>query len=374
MLKNTNFKKFKPIYQWGAMMFIFIVFGVYSIYHVISMESGKSTNIGLSPDIIEIINYGALAPSSHNAQMWKIKVISDHEIIVMLDQMHLLPQIDPGNRESLISLGAFIENIAESAPKYNLEAEVVILAQNPTDQAIARIVFKPDYNDSSSKIQMVENIKNRHTIRTPFLINELTGTDCSRLMGASPNLSYFPLRSTAGQYLKAAIVQSTREQVADNKKQVELADWIRFSKKEAERKKDGLTPEMMGISGIAKWYVSAFFDRNSVLSKSFREQTIAITKKQAENCAGFVTVSSPDNSVESLINAGRNLERFLNTATGMRIAVQPMSSPLEESPWKEELGPQIGLSQPVQMVLRVGYIKNYSHPVSKRRNIIIIPK
>jgi hypothetical protein len=354
-------------------MSIFGVLGVYSLFQVMSTEnSNVQSCTGLSKEIIAIIRYGALAPSSHNAQMWKVKIVSEHEIIVMIDQAHILPEIDPGNRESLISLGAFIENIVESAPKYNLQAEVTILAQNSTVQEIAKIIFKPDDNGLGSKVQRVEALKNRHTIRAPFLTKELTEPDRDQLISTGQNLNYFPLGSVVGQSLKEAIIQSTRQQAANDKKQGELADWIRFSKKEAKRKKDGLTPEMMGLSGIAKWYVSAFFNHNSVLSKSFREQTVTTAKIQSENCAGFVILSSPDNSVESLVNAGRNLERFLISAAGMQIAVQPMSAPLEESPWKEEIGTRTGLIQPVQMLLRVGYVKNYGYPVSLRRNVSVI--
>ncbi len=321
--------------------------------------------------IKEIINYGALAPSSHNAQMWQVKIVSVHEIIVMLDQERTLPQVDPLNRESLISLGGFIENMVAAAPQYNLEADVRILTQKPTDTEIAAVTFKTKTMGDSSD-EVIANIKNRHTIRIPYLKKELTEQDLNRLKAISQNISYFPLNSNAGQYLKTAIIQATKQQVADDAKQMELAGLMRFSKKDAAAKKDGLTPEMMGLSGIAKWFVTTFFNQNTVLSKSFREQTVATVKKQAENCAGFIMISSPDQSVESLVNSGRTLEKLLLKATGLKIAVHPLSAPLEESPWQEEIAGKIGVNQEVQMLLRVGYVKDYGKPVSKRRAVTII--
>ena len=105
------------------------------------------------------------------------------------------------------------------------------------------------------------------------------------------------------------------------------------------------------------------------MTKSFRQQTVATTKKQAENCSGFVLLTSDDNSMASLINSGRLLEKFLISAAGNKLAVHPMSAPLEESPWKEEFSQKVASKKPVQMILRVGYVKDYGHPVSLRRKV-----
>jgi hypothetical protein len=123
----------------------------------------------------------------------------------------------------------------------------------------------------------------------------------------------------------------------------------------------------MGLSGIIKWFVSTFFTHETVMTKSFRNQSVSTVKKQAENCSGFVLLTVDDNTVPSLINSGRSLERFLTMATGNKLAVHPMSAPLEESPWKETISQKVGLEKAVQMILRVGYVKDYGHPVSKRR-------
>jgi nitroreductase len=334
--------------------------------------AGNENNSDLEKKINEIINYGALAPSTHNFQMWKVKIVSDDEIIVMLDRGHSLPQVDPTNRESMISLGAFIENMVEAAPSYDLEAEVHLLTGDPFADEIASIVFKPGIPAPDFK-DITPDIKNRHTIRRPYLKKELLMDNLKSIKTISADLTYFPLISSEGQYLKEIIIKAMQQQVANDQKQIEFAGVTRFSKKEALAKKDGITPAMMGLSGIAKWFVESFYNQNAVLSKSFREQTVATTKKQAENCAGFVVISSPGNSVESLINVGRLLERFLIKATGLKIAVQPMSAPLEENPWQAEISQKLGLKQKAHMLLRVGYVKNYDKPVSLRREVWIEP-
>lgn len=319
--------------------------------------------------INEIIGYGSLAPSTHNAQMWKIKLVTENKIRIIIDDQHILPQVDPENRETFISLGALIENMVEASPHFGLQPEVRILAQNRGLQEIAELTFYPK---SSPVPDVLNDIKNRHTIRIPYLPQPLTKQDAKWIKQLGPQFQYYALKSSAGRYVQESIIQATKKQVANDQKQKELAGLFRFSKKEAEEKKDGLTPESMGLSGITRWFVATFFTQKTVMSQSFRNQTIATVKKQAENCSGYLILLSEDNSVASLIGSGRSLEKFLITATGKKLAVHPISAPLEESPWKEEIAAKLGISGQAQMLLRIGYVKNYGHSTSLRRPVPVI--
>lgn len=330
------------------------------------------------PEWEEIIYYGSLAPNSHNAQMWKVKIRSGQGFILALDQAHLLPEVDPENREALISLGAFLENVVTISPKFGFQADVEIIAGSKQDEEVARVTLVKNKDEASKETVLVQEglIKARHTLRKPYKKEELSAPDLSALKSVfslpGSSFYYFPLSSPEGTYIADAIVASMAKQVASDAKQSEFAKYTRFSKKEARELKDGITPEMMGLSGIKKWFVSTFFNQDTVMSASFRQQTVKTTKEQAFNCAGFFLICSPDGTVESLINTGRLLQRFWLTATAKKIAVHPMSSVLEESPWQEELGAKLGINEKIQMVLRVGYVKDYAGPFSRRRPVPVI--
>jgi hypothetical protein len=322
--------------------------------------------------IKQIIHLGSLAPSTHNAQMWKVKIIAEDKIRILLDREHILPQVDPQNRESMISLGAFIENMVESAPYHGLQVEVRLLTGSPFEPGIAELTFRPKHDLSLANAGLLADIQNRHTIRIPYLHRELRDQDMKWIKAFGTELHFFAVSSQEGQYIQKAVIQATKQQVANDNKQRELAGLFHFSKQEAAKAKDGITPDGMGLSGIAKWFVTTFFTHKTVMSKSFREQTVATTKKQVENCSGFVLLTAADNSVTSWVESGRTLEKFLIMATGKQLAVQPMSAPLEEGPWNEEFAQKIGLEKTVQMILRVGYVKDYGHPVSMRRKVLIV--
>ncbi len=342
-----------------------LFFNAYSPVH-----GGNLSVDTLDQKIAKIVAYGALAPSTHNAQMWRIKTVAADTIRLLLDDRHLLPQVDPQNRESMISLGAFIENMAEAAPFFGLQAEVLILTRDPHAREIAEIKFHPLTSPLLDK-SVLNNIQNRHTIRTPYLRQALRQSDWQWLKTLGPDFHYFAVPGKEGAIIQTAIIAATKKQVANDAKQRELAGMFRFSKQEAERTKDGLTPEGMGLSGIAKWFVATFFNRDTVMTPSFRNQTVAVVKKQVNNCSGFLVLTAADSSVAALIDCGRNLERFLIMATGKKLAVHPMSAPLEENPWKETFSQPLALEQPVQMILRIGYVKNYGQSVSQRRPLEI---
>lgn len=326
-------------------------------------------DLPVSPQLQEIIYYGTLAPSSHNAQMWKVRVDSDSEITVLLDKSRLLPGVDPANREALISLGAFVENMIQTAPKFDLTAQVSVVGKKPADEEMVRIKFNKGSGNEFDPA-FTDTVIKRDTVRTPYQKTALSAGDVKVLQNTvGDNLYYFPLDSEGGRYIREGLIASNKQQAYDDEKQKELADWVRFDKKEAVDKNDGLTPEMMGLSGVKKYFVYTFMNKDSVMADSFRKQTVSTVQSQVDNCAGFFIITSRDNSVEGLINVGRDLQKFWHRATELQVAIHPMSQMMEESPWKEENNGRLNIDKPMHMMLRVGYVDELPQPVSKRRNI-----
>lgn len=58
----------------------------------------------------KVFEYGALAPSSHNAQMWRIVKEKENLYRVEIDSIWRLKAVDPHDREAYISIGCFLQN------------------------------------------------------------------------------------------------------------------------------------------------------------------------------------------------------------------------------------------------------------------------
>lgn len=328
----------------------------------------KKETFNLDAKLQKIIKLASLAPSSHNAQMWKLKIINNNELLVILDSQRTLKSVDSKNREALISLGAFIENFVEASKTYNYETEVQIFDEFQKDNSIVKLTLK-NKEFINTELQ-ISNIEKRHSIKTAFKKLAIKPEDFLALTSINnQNIKYFDLSSEKGQYLSTSLYDSNVKQAWDKEKQEELAQWIRVSEKESNNKKDGIRAEMMGITGFKKPFYYLFVNKNSTKTKSFINAGLKKVKEQVENCSGYVIISTKSDETADLINCGRLLEKVLLKATELKVAVHPMSQVLEEDPWKSEISKKLDTKENIQMVLRIGYVDDYGNPTSLRRDI-----
>jgi hypothetical protein len=90
-----------------------------------------------------ILYYASLAPSGHNSQPWYVKVKSQNEWIISADPNRRLPAVDPNNREVMLSIGAFVENLTIAAGTFGLQAEVEVIANDMLAPDILKVSLKP---------------------------------------------------------------------------------------------------------------------------------------------------------------------------------------------------------------------------------------
>jgi hypothetical protein len=337
-------------------------------------ESGSAEPVkGFGREEMEILYLASLAPSSHNSQPWTVRVVDPGHWVIGSEEKHWLPAVDPENRELLLSIGAFLENLVIAAGTFGYQVEMEVIARNPKDREIADLRLKKGKAESFP----LEKIRKRRTVRANFLREEIKAEDLKyvtrddfRPFLAMPqsggNSFYFPQNSSQGKFLREGTIEANRKQAFRDPAQEELADWIRWSKRDAEAHRNGLTPESMDIRGFAGWYVRNFYDRQSVTTKSFREQTVDLAAKQAKSGAGWLVITSPDSRIPTLLEYGRVFENMLLKIRERMIAVHPMTQMLEEEPWKKQAAKELGLTGEVQWILRIGYLKSYPDPVSLR--------
>ncbi len=330
----------------------------------VEREDASAFTLGLEPELADILYYAALAPSGHNAQPWTVKIITSRHWIVGTDSSRWLPAVDPENREMMISLGAFLENLTTAANSKGYEAEIEILAQSTKDEEIAAVKL---YRTSYSNHTVIQQIALRRTLRSNLLTNELSSADIQLLTQGYPeNAFYYPRSSQEGKSLVESTILANEIQACSNPAQQELAGWIRWSNQESRRYRNGLTPETMEIEGVSRWYVKNFYTYESVLKQEFREATIQKVKEQAVAGSGWLVLTSKNATVAELIRTGRNLQRIWLRLRARNIAFHPMTQTIEEEATAKELPSVLGITGNPQLLLRVGYISHYPRPVSLR--------
>ncbi len=334
------------------------------------LDSSPPTS--LPRNLASLLTYAALAPSGHNTQPWAVGLAGDG-LRIGSDRARWLPQVDPQNRELALSIGAFLENLLAAAPGHSYQADFEVIGNTPRDEDLIQVRLAPAAETGRDHL---ERIRRRRTVRNGQLRRPLSNESVRELVRragagewAKAHVHFFPVESTQSRYLAGATIEANRVQARRDGAPAELADWIRFSNGEARARRDGLTQESMEISGVAGWYVRHFFDRADVLGQTFRDQGVDRVRQQVENCGGWLVVTSPDSSLPSLLETGRKMERMWLAARESEIAIHPMTQVLEEPPFPDQVGGELGLTDPVQFVLRVGLVKDYPEPVSLRRPV-----
>ncbi len=314
----------------------------------------------------EILYLASLAPSGHNAQPWKVKVKGGGHFIISINPDRYLPAVDPTNRETMISMGAFIENLVQAAESRGYSASVNILARRLTDTRIAEVkLTKTSAGKDSTSV-----IKSRRTVRSGMKPEVITGRDISAIGNhLGNNLTYYPRGSNESEFIRKETIEANRIQVYRDPAQKELSEFIHWSDEEAKKHRYGLTPESMGITGIAGWFVKHFFNREKVMEKGFRETSVKKAVEQANEGAGWIVIRNNGNSVAQLIHTGRLYEQMCLKIREHNIALHPMSQALEEKPCMDKIQKKLGNGKTVQLLLRVGYVDEYPDPVSIRRPV-----
>jgi hypothetical protein len=329
------------------------------------LEGSFPEKIPLTADEKNILLLASLAPSGHNTQPWFVQYIEPYHWIIGNDKKKWLPGVDPTQRETILSIGAFTQNLEYAASNLGYHTQFTVLATNNQDE---HVLFVKLTKASNAPRYNLEKIKQRRTIRSNYLSEVLKKKDLDDLIRGEPDFFHWlPNTSKEHQYLNEQTIEANRLQSYRDAAQSELADWIRFSSKDAEKHADGLTTASMEIAGVPAWVLRNFYGKSSVMKKNFREQSIDTVRKQVTQSAGWLLITSKDNAVATLLDTGRRLQRLWLNIREKGIAIHPMTQLLEETTTKEAFNSSIGINDPVQFILRTGYVKTYPQPVSLRR-------
>ena len=321
----------------------------------------------LQPDERSILELASLAPSGHNTQPWLVTCLAPYHWIIGQDRHRWLPGVDPDQRETLLSLGAFLQNLEFAARAFGYVCQWTLLATTNQDGQVMEVRLAR--TGPPDPVQL-DAMRNRRTIRAGFSQQVLRADDVARLVAGEPEfIHYLPAPGKAARFINEQTIAANRLQAYRDPAQEELAAWIRFSSEDARKYRDGLTTGSMEITGLSGWAVRNFYRKASVLQDDFRERGIAQVRKEVSASAGWILITSVDASVTSLLETGRRMQRLFLKVRALGIGLHPMTQILEEPATRSILSPTIGIGPHLQFILRVGYVASYPPPVSLRRPV-----
>ena len=331
------------------------------------LASPRDGGSPLGPVEDAILSLAALAPSGHNTQPWYVRPLGPFHWVVGNDAGRWLPAVDPDQRETVLSLGAFLQNLEYAAGSFGNSCGWTLLAATNRDPEVVEVRLT---SAAATGVAEVEQIKTRRTVRSHYSGDVLSQADVQHLVGPDrERVRYLPAGSDECRSLNEQTVAANRLQADRDPAQQELSDWIRFSSRDAEKHRDGLTTAGMEVGGAAGWVLRNRYGKADVLGIAFRERGLEMVATQVATSAGWFVITSAGDSVAALLDAGRRMQRLFLRVRERGIALHPMTQILEEPATRHGLSQSVGIDGSIQFLLRTGYLKTYPPPVSLRRPV-----
>ncbi|RPJ55246.1 MAG: hypothetical protein EHM23_26810 [Acidobacteria bacterium] len=316
----------------------------------------------LHGQLLELVKLATLAPSKYNTQPWTF-TIEDHAVRICPDLSRRLPVADPHNRALYISLGCALENLLIGAECYGLRPDVEYNLQGK--QAHSVVVHLTRTLTCADHPQLLRAIAERQTTRGKYSGERIAPADLRTLVDASrePGVHFgFLIDSHEVRPILAAFRESNRRLLADRNFLAEMMSWIRFTGKEAERRKDGISNTGLGLPLLPSWLVGNTTRRFLVRHRLRREKLI-------QGSAAVMLFAVDRNDPQHWIAAGRSFERVALTATNLHIRHSHLAPARDVVQTRIQLSSLLGLSNTEKpaLLLRIGYAEPL--PASLRRPV-----
>jgi len=313
------------------------------------------------------LSYALLAPNSHNLQPWLVNLAEADAITLSVDPARLLPQTDPFNRQIVISHGTFLELLRLGALEQGFRTDIQYFPEGPYTDAqidqrpLAQIKFIRD--STVSRDSLFQHIVQRRSNKEPYGADPIRPSHAEALAEAiedtetrveivaeATTVSRLRELSADAMALEMAIPRTLRESI----------DVLRVGAAEIAQHRDGID-----LHGPLFWWLKQLglmtADKAMTPGTLAYQGGIDYALGWAHATPSFGWLSTPDNTRLSQVQAGQAYLRLNLKATGLGVAMHPISQLLQEYPEMQELQNQfLALVQPapgeqVQMLFRLGY-------------------
>ncbi|WP_406021171.1 hypothetical protein [Succinivibrio sp.] len=320
---------------------------------------------GVDDQIQKVLYYASLAPSSHNAQMWKVKINpSINTIYITLDDSRTLKVIDKENRESYISIGCYVKALEMAFKAFNYKTITTI--QEESKQVL--LTFLKD-NTGDINHAILNSLTKRHSDKQIFTDRMLDKDLVTKLSAVSDNVILVQKKDKSYNDLTTLIKDTVKRQSYDKMAVAELASYMRFSDDESKEKQDGLNAEQLGLRGLKKFFYYLFVNSSTVLTETFSKQTVSIINKQIDSAPAFVLLESYGDDFKSKVIHGMELMELWMFLTDNNVEVHPISAPIEYKDSINRINKILNKQTDTDMILRVGYAEKYLQNHRLRRNL-----
>jgi hypothetical protein len=336
---------------------------------------------------IQAAAHGLLAANGHNMQPWKIRLDHGNANVFYLyaDSSRLTPEVDPLNRQMMVTQGAFLEYVRIAGLELGYAVDIGLFPHGPYDEgklvesmnqkAVAKITLRKEAASSSPLYSfMFRPDTNRGNYRTAPLTDEQA--EVLRSLGTD-RLEVEVFRDEANlSRLSGYVIQAAKAEAGVPRVMEESQVIFRANEYDKNRYRYGFSMEGQGTAGFMKHVmqgvVTLFPSMNRGQAAS--DRFVQSAQASVDHTPAYAIIRSRDNSRESQVESGMLYSRLVLQAHALNLALQPLSQALEEYPEMaavyqtihRDYSPQ---GSTLQMLVRVGQPVKEA-PLSMRREVM----
>jgi hypothetical protein len=325
---------------------------------------------------LTLLKYARWAPSPHNIQPWNIKIKSEVEAGLYYSPDRLLPGTDSNGAFMYSSFGIFCEylSVAAAAQGYLLDVKREIESfdyEAVEPKLFAQLYLKKVYNNET--LFDVELLLARKTSRLPYDGRFVEETILAALAATAQDFNATVSFSQEPEIIDWVLDLNQKTMFLDMEDPVastEVGSWIRYTKKEAHLKRDGLWSYCLGFPGFL---LKIFMQKKSVTKLPGIRTWLRY--QYLKTMRGTTTVGwihSPFSTADGWFESGRMFARLWLVMAQYGVFLHPFGSLITNPEANAELKRKISsISDPVPsdlwLIFRLGYSKK--PPQSLRREV-----
>lgn len=325
---------------------------------------------GYADPRMRALSWAILAPNPHNRQPWVIDLRKAGRATLLVDTTRLLPHTDPFSRQIVIRLGCFLEVLTLAA---EADGQLVTTRLFPDGIATERLDARPvaviDFAEAAPGAAghadpLFAQVFQRRTLKEPYDLSRPVEPEALAALKAAVRRG-----SDVGAINDPVEVEALRRlthdalviEVETPRTYKESVDLFRIGRAEINANPDGIDfggPLFESLNLVGLMSREAALDTSSTIYR----QGLAAVLANADTAMAHLWLTTPGNSREEQIMAGRDWVRVNLAATAVGLGIQPLSQALQEyqemaplyAAVHDRLAPE---GRTVQMLARLGYGK-----------------
>jgi hypothetical protein len=288
-----------------------------------------------------LAEYARWSPSPHNVQPWQLRARSEAEADLFYVPGRLLPAEDPLGRFLMVALGIFVENLAVAARArgFDVEAEYADIpvldstSSKPALFAQLRLVESANGDDFDPEL-----IVRRRTSRVAYdgrVVPDPVLAELAEICSPYGNELVSSSDSELISWVLALNRDALFEDMTNAKTRREVGSWLRFSEREAARRKDGFSPACLGFPG---WLLYLFFHYRGFFElPGLRHAVRRLYFRTMRGTSTIVWLVGPFEGHDDWVRSGRLLARLWLALTRAGLYLHPFGSIITNEPANERL-------------------------------------